>query len=55
MSLALFEDLYWQNFEPISLTKDTFDIKVGAKTFFEEQQLSPEVLFITEYVAYVTS
>jgi UDP-N-acetylglucosamine diphosphorylase / glucose-1-phosphate thymidylyltransferase / UDP-N-acetylgalactosamine diphosphorylase / glucosamine-1-phosphate N-acetyltransferase / galactosamine-1-phosphate N-acetyltransferase len=55
MSLALFEDLYWQNFEPISLTKATFDIKVGAKTFFEEHQLSPEVLLTREYLASVTS
>ena len=55
MSLALFEDLYWQNFEPISLTKATFDIKVGAKTFFEEHQFSPEVLLTREYLASVTS
>ena len=55
MSLALFEDLYWQNFEPISLTKATFDIKVGAKSFFEEHQLSPEVLLTREYLASVTS
>src|ERR687889_720483 len=55
MSLALFEDLYWQNFEPISLTKATFDIKVGAKTFFEEHHLSPEVLLTREYLASVTS
>ncbi|MDQ4101290.1 MAG: hypothetical protein M3115_03780, partial [Thermoproteota archaeon] len=55
MSLALFEDSYWQNFEPISLTKATFDIKVGAKTFFEEYQLTPEVLLAREYLASVTS
>jgi UDP-N-acetylglucosamine diphosphorylase/glucosamine-1-phosphate N-acetyltransferase len=55
MSLALFEDSYWQNFEPISLTKATFDIKVGAKTFFEEHQLSPEVLLTREYLASITS
>jgi UDP-N-acetylglucosamine diphosphorylase / glucose-1-phosphate thymidylyltransferase / UDP-N-acetylgalactosamine diphosphorylase / glucosamine-1-phosphate N-acetyltransferase / galactosamine-1-phosphate N-acetyltransferase len=55
MSLALFEDSYWQNFEPISLTKATFDIKVGAKTFFEEYQLTPEVLLTREYLASVTS
>jgi UDP-N-acetylglucosamine diphosphorylase/glucosamine-1-phosphate N-acetyltransferase len=55
MSLALFEDLYWQNFEPVSLTKATFDIKVGAKSFFEEHQLSPEVLLTREYLASVTS
>ncbi len=55
MSLALFEDSYWQNFEPISLTKATFDIKVGAKTFFEEHHLTPEVLLTREYLASVTS
>jgi UDP-N-acetylglucosamine diphosphorylase / glucose-1-phosphate thymidylyltransferase / UDP-N-acetylgalactosamine diphosphorylase / glucosamine-1-phosphate N-acetyltransferase / galactosamine-1-phosphate N-acetyltransferase len=55
MSLALFEDSYWQNFEPISLTKATFDIKVGAKTFFEEYQLTPEVLLTREYLASVTA
>jgi UDP-N-acetylglucosamine diphosphorylase/glucosamine-1-phosphate N-acetyltransferase len=55
MSLVLFEDSYWQNFEPISLTKATFDIKVGAKTFFEEHHLTPEVLLTREYLASVTS
>lgn len=55
MSLALFEDSYWQNFEPISLTKATFDIKVGAKTFFEEHNLTPQVLLTREYLASVTS
>jgi UDP-N-acetylglucosamine diphosphorylase/glucosamine-1-phosphate N-acetyltransferase len=55
MSLSLFEDSYWQNFEPISLTKATFDIKVGAKTFFEEHKLTPEVLLTREYLATITS
>ncbi len=55
MSLALFEDSYWQNFEPISLTKATFDIKVGAKTFFEDHHLTPDVLLTREYLASVTS
>ena len=55
MSLSLFEDSYWQNFEPISLTKATFDIKVGAKTFFEEHKLTPEVLLTREYLASITS
>jgi UDP-N-acetylglucosamine diphosphorylase / glucose-1-phosphate thymidylyltransferase / UDP-N-acetylgalactosamine diphosphorylase / glucosamine-1-phosphate N-acetyltransferase / galactosamine-1-phosphate N-acetyltransferase len=55
MSLALFEDSYWQNFDPISLTKATFDIKVGAKTFFEEHQLTPDVLLTREYLASITS
>src|ERR671919_118032 len=55
MSIALFEDSYWQNFEPISLTKATFDIKVGAKSFFEEHQLAPEILLTREYLTGVTA
>ena len=48
MSIALFEDSHWQNFVPISLTRATFDIKVGAKSFFEEHQLAPEILLTRE-------
>ena len=55
MSIALFEDSHWQNFEPISLTKATFDIKVGAKSFFEEHQLAPEILLTREYLTHVTA
>jgi UDP-N-acetylglucosamine diphosphorylase / glucose-1-phosphate thymidylyltransferase / UDP-N-acetylgalactosamine diphosphorylase / glucosamine-1-phosphate N-acetyltransferase / galactosamine-1-phosphate N-acetyltransferase len=55
MSIALFEDSHWQNFEPISLTKATFDIKVGAKSFFEEHQLAPEILLTREYLTCVTA
>ena len=55
MSVALFEDSHWQNFEPISLTKATFDIKVGAKSFFEEHKLTPEILLTREYLACVTA
>jgi UDP-N-acetylglucosamine diphosphorylase / glucose-1-phosphate thymidylyltransferase / UDP-N-acetylgalactosamine diphosphorylase / glucosamine-1-phosphate N-acetyltransferase / galactosamine-1-phosphate N-acetyltransferase len=55
MSIALFEDSHWQNFEPISLTKATFDIKVGAKSFFEEHQLAPEILLTREYLTDVTA
>lgn len=55
MSIALFEDSHWQNFEPISLTKATFDIKVGAKSFFEEYQLAPEILLTREYLSCVTA
>jgi UDP-N-acetylglucosamine diphosphorylase/glucosamine-1-phosphate N-acetyltransferase len=55
MSIALFEDSHWQNFDPISLTKATFDIKVGAKSFFEEYQLAPETLLTREYLACVTA
>jgi UDP-N-acetylglucosamine diphosphorylase / glucose-1-phosphate thymidylyltransferase / UDP-N-acetylgalactosamine diphosphorylase / glucosamine-1-phosphate N-acetyltransferase / galactosamine-1-phosphate N-acetyltransferase len=55
MGITLFEDSHWQNFDPISLTKATFDIKVGAKSFFEEHQLAPETLLTREYLARVTA
>lgn len=54
MGIALFEDSHWQNFAPISLTKATFDIKVGARSFFEEHKAMPEVLLTREYLAGVT-
>ncbi|MGI0049777.1 MAG: putative sugar nucleotidyl transferase [Nitrososphaera sp.] len=54
MGIALFEDSHWQNFAPLSLTKATFDIKVGAKSFFEEHRVTPEVLLAREYLAGVT-
>jgi UDP-N-acetylglucosamine diphosphorylase/glucosamine-1-phosphate N-acetyltransferase len=55
MSVALFEDSHWQNFSPISLTRATFDIKVGAKSMFEEHAKVPEVLLTREYLAEITS
>src|SRR5579884_3570123 len=56
MSIALFEDLQWQNFAPITLTKATFDVKVGIKSFFEEyRQQLPDVLLTREYLAEITS
>jgi hypothetical protein len=55
MSITLFEDSHWQNFDPISLTKATFDIKVGAKSFLEEHHLAPETLLTREYLACVTA
>ena len=54
MGIALFEDSHWQNFSPISLTRATFDIKVGARTLFEEHRAAPEVLLTREYLAGVT-
>jgi UDP-N-acetylglucosamine diphosphorylase/glucosamine-1-phosphate N-acetyltransferase len=54
MGIALFEDSHWQNFSPISLTRATFDIKVGARTLFEEHRAAPEVLLAREYLAGVT-
>lgn len=55
MGIALFEDVHWQNFAPIALTKATFDIKVGARSFFEEHRMMPEVLLTREYLAGVTA
>jgi UDP-N-acetylglucosamine diphosphorylase / glucose-1-phosphate thymidylyltransferase / UDP-N-acetylgalactosamine diphosphorylase / glucosamine-1-phosphate N-acetyltransferase / galactosamine-1-phosphate N-acetyltransferase len=55
MSIALFEDSHWRNFAPISLTKATFDIKVGAKSFFEEHEVTPETLLTRQYLACVTA
>ncbi len=52
--IALFEDSHWQSFSPISLTKATFDIKVGARSFFEEHRQSPEILLTREYLAGIT-
>jgi len=54
MGIALFEDLHFKNFLPISLTKATFDVKIGSKSFFEEQRTAPEVLITREYLAGVT-
>jgi UDP-N-acetylglucosamine diphosphorylase/glucosamine-1-phosphate N-acetyltransferase len=53
-SLALFEDQHWQNFAPITLTKPTFDIRVGAKSFFEEYAKAPDYLLVREYLAQTT-
>lgn len=36
MPLALFEDHHWKNLAPITLTKATFDVKIGARTILEE-------------------
>src|SRR5919198_5600827 len=55
MGISLFEDSHWQNFSPISLTKAAFDIKVGARSFFEEHQTRPETLLTREYLAGVTA
>jgi len=54
MEIALFEDSQWQNFAPLTLTRATFDIKVGARSFFEEYKQTPETLLTREYLAGVT-
>jgi UDP-N-acetylglucosamine diphosphorylase/glucosamine-1-phosphate N-acetyltransferase len=53
-SVALFEDDYWQSFNPITLTKATFDVKVGARSFLEEYRQCPEILLTRDYLAEVT-
>ena len=55
MAIALFEDSRWRNFAPISLTKATFDIKIGARNFFEEHQPTPQTLLTRDYLARVTA
>lgn len=55
MAIALFEDSHWQNLLPLTFTKATFDIKVGAKSFFEEYSHPPEILLTRKYLAKVTS
>src|SRR5690242_3745450 len=55
MDIAIFEDSSWLNFVPITLTRSTFDIKVGARSFFEEYKQSPDILLTREYLAGVTS
>jgi len=52
--IALFEDSQWQSFSPIALTRAIFDIKVGARSFFEEHRESPEILLTREYLAGIT-
>ena len=50
-TVALFEDSNWLNFAPITLTRPTFDIKVGAKSYFEECLRAPDFLLTREYLA----
>ena len=55
MGIALFEDSQWQNLAPLTLTRASFDIKAGARSFFEEYKQTPEILLTREYLAGVTS
>src|SRR4051812_47341402 len=55
MGIALFDDSHWQNFAPLTLTRATFDVKAGARSFFEEYKQTPEILLTREYLAGVTS
>ncbi len=57
MTIAVFEDQCWQNFDPLSLTRPAFDIKVGARSFLEEfshvHGQKPDVLLARQYLTQV--
>lgn len=58
MRLALFEDHYWRNLSPLTLTRATFDVKVGARTYFEEYPYldrAPAVLLVREHLEKITT
>jgi UDP-N-acetylglucosamine diphosphorylase/glucosamine-1-phosphate N-acetyltransferase len=58
MRLALFEDHHWRNLSPLTLTRATFDVKVGARTYFEEcayLDRAPSVLLVREHLEGITA
>ena len=58
MQVALFEDHHWRNLLPMTLTRATFDVKVGARTFFEEYAHAgrePACLLVRSYLEKVTA
>jgi UDP-N-acetylglucosamine diphosphorylase/glucosamine-1-phosphate N-acetyltransferase len=58
MPIVLFEDHYWRNFSPLTLTKASFDLKVGARTFFEECAYSgnpPSAVLVRSQLEKVTA
>lgn len=57
MTIVLFEDHHWKNLSPLSLTRATFDIKIGARTTLEEWQSvvkHPHSLIARKYIERVT-
>lgn len=54
MSLALFEDTNSQTFSAITLTKPSFDVKIGATTHFERCKKKPDFLITREFLQDVT-
>jgi len=38
MPVTLFEDHHWKNFAPLTLTRATFNVKIGARTILEEYE-----------------
>src|SRR5688500_9233735 len=58
MQVALFEDHHWRNLLPMTLTRATFDVKVGARTYFEEYAHAgkePACLLVRGYLEKVTA
>ncbi len=57
-TVAIFEDQFWKNFDPISLTRPVFDIKVGARSYFEEYEFAhgqpPAILLTRKYLSKIT-
>jgi UDP-N-acetylglucosamine diphosphorylase / glucose-1-phosphate thymidylyltransferase / UDP-N-acetylgalactosamine diphosphorylase / glucosamine-1-phosphate N-acetyltransferase / galactosamine-1-phosphate N-acetyltransferase len=57
MPIALFEDHHWKNLSPLTLTRATFDVKVGAKTILEEWEhagMRPHSLIIRKHIENMT-
>ena len=54
MNWALFEGSQHEEFAPLSLTRALFDIKVGAKSRFEQFPEKPGLLFNRDYLQKVT-
>jgi UDP-N-acetylglucosamine diphosphorylase / glucose-1-phosphate thymidylyltransferase / UDP-N-acetylgalactosamine diphosphorylase / glucosamine-1-phosphate N-acetyltransferase / galactosamine-1-phosphate N-acetyltransferase len=58
MQVTLFEDHHWRNLLPMTLTRATFDVKVGSRTFFEEYAHAgrqPACLLVRGYLEKVTA
>lgn len=58
MRLALFEDHHWRNLSPLTLTRATFDVKVGARTYLEEYAYldrMPAALLVREHLEKMTA
>lgn len=57
MPVVLFEDQHWKNLIPLTLTKATFDIKIGARTIFEEYEYAgrrPQSLISRKHLEDIT-
>jgi UDP-N-acetylglucosamine diphosphorylase/glucosamine-1-phosphate N-acetyltransferase len=58
VQLALFEDHHWRNLLPMALTRATFDVKVGARTYLEEYAHAgkePAALLVRGYLEKITA